>query len=63
MNGQQMKDFIPLNVERQGDEGAVDLSPLMYAVVGKIFADPRTGVSPIVAGISKEIVRLPLLGD
>lgn len=57
MNRQQMKDFIALNVEQQGDEGAINLSPLMYAIVDKLFADPQTRGSPIVIGISKEGVR------
>lgn len=57
MNRQQMKDFIALNVEQQGDGGAINLSPLMSAIVDKLFADPQTGVSPIVVGISKEGVR------
>lgn len=54
MNRQQMKDFIALNVEQQGDEGAINLSPLMYAIVDKLFADPQTGVSSIVVGISQD---------
>lgn len=57
MNRQQVKDFIALNVEQQGDEGAINLSSLIYAIVDKLFADPQTGVSPIVVGISKEGVR------
>lgn len=57
MNRRQMKDFIALNVEQQGDEGDGLIAPLMYAIVDKIFADPQTGVSPIVVGISKEGVR------
>lgn len=57
MNRQQMKDFIALNIEQQGDKVAINSSPLMYAIVDKLFADPQTGVSPIVVGISKEGVR------
>ena len=57
MNRQQMKDFIALNIEQQGDKGAINLSSLMYAIVDKLFADPQTGVSPIVVSISKEGVR------
>lgn len=38
MNRQQMKDFIALNVEQQGDKGAINLSPLMYAIVDKLFS-------------------------
>lgn len=38
MNRQQMKDFIALNVEQQGDEEAINLSSLMYAIVDKLFS-------------------------
>lgn len=46
-----MRDFITDNVLKQGDKGAMNVAPLLYAMVDKMFSDPATGVSPVVVNI------------
>lgn len=54
MTQQQMKDYITNMVKSQGSQGAIAIAPLLSAMVDKIFADPETGVAPIVVNISPE---------
>lgn len=53
MTQQEMQKFITDNVLKQGNEGAINIAPLLSAMVDKMFADPETGVSPIVVAIAE----------
>ena len=53
MTYQEMKDFITSDVLKQGNEGALNISPLLNAIVDKLFTDPETGVVPIVISIAE----------
>lgn len=44
MTQQEMQKFITDNVLKQGNEGAINIAPLLSAMVDKMFADPETGV-------------------
>ena len=53
MTQQEMQKFITDNVLKQGNEGAINIAPLLSAMVDKMFADPETGVAPIVVAIAE----------
>ena len=53
MTQQEMQKFITVNVLKQGNEGAINIAPLLSAMVDKMFADPETGVAPIVVAIAE----------
>lgn len=53
MTQQEMRKFIVDNVLKQGNEGAINIAPLLSAMVDKMFADPETGVVPIVVSIAE----------
>lgn len=53
MTQQEMYDFVTENVLKQGNEGAINIAPLLFAMVDKMFADPATGFAPIVATIAE----------
>lgn len=56
-----MKEYISTAVQRQGSQGAIALAPLLSAMVDKMFADPETGVSPIVIEIADKGVKVGTL--
>ena len=53
-NEQEMLDYIERFITQQGNEGAMKISPLLIAMVERLFAEPVTGVSPIVVNIDKQ---------
>lgn len=53
MTQQEMQKFITINVLKQDNEGAINIAPLLSAMVDKMFADPETGVAPIVVAIAE----------
>lgn len=53
MTQQEMQKFITDNVLKQGNEGAINIAPLLSAMVDKMFADQETGVAPIVVAIAE----------
>lgn len=53
MTQQEMQKFITDNVLKQGNEGAINIAPLLSAMVDKMFVDPETGVAPIVVTIAE----------
>lgn len=53
MTQQEMQKFITDNVLKQGNEGAINIAPLLSAMVDKMFVDPETGVAPIVVAIAE----------
>lgn len=57
MTQQEMNKYIADMIGNQGSQGAIAISPLLYAMVDKLFADPETGVSPIVVNISDKGVE------
>lgn len=53
MTYEEMKAYIANTVESQGSQGAIAIAPLLYAMADKMFADPETGVVPIVVSIAE----------
>lgn len=53
-NEKEMLDYIERFITQQGNEGAMKISPLLIAMVERLFAEPVTGVSPIVVNIDKQ---------
>lgn len=41
MTQQEMQKFITDNVLKQGNEGAINIAPLLSAMVDKMFADSK----------------------
>lgn len=52
MTYEEMKAYIANMVKNQGSQGAIEIAPLLYAMADKMFADPETGVVPIVVSIA-----------
>lgn len=52
MTHEEMRKYITDMVKSQGSQGAIEIAPLLYAMTDKIFADPETGVVPIVVSIA-----------
>lgn len=48
-----MRKYIADMVKSQGSQGAIEIAPLLYAMADKMFADPETGVVPIVVSIAE----------
>lgn len=53
MTYEEMKAYIANMVKSQGSQGAIAIAPLLYAMADKMFADPETGVVPIVVSIAE----------
>lgn len=53
MTYEEMKKYIADMVKSQGSQGAIEIAPLLYAMADKMFADPETGVVPIVVSIAE----------
>lgn len=53
MTYEEMKAYIANMVKSQGSQGAIEIAPLLYAMADKMFADPETGVVPIVISIAE----------
>lgn len=51
MTKDEMMKYAHEAVHKQGTQGAIILAPLLNAMIEKLFADPDTGVSPIVVNI------------
>lgn len=47
-------NYIERFITQQGNEGAMKISPLLIAMVERLFADPLRGGSPIVVNIGKQ---------
>lgn len=54
MTKEQMREFITAHVQKQGNEGAINIAPLLFSMVDKLFADPITGVVPVVVEIAEQ---------
>lgn len=53
MTYEEMRKYIADMVKSQGSQGAIEIAPLLYAMADKMFADPETGVVPIVVSIAE----------
>lgn len=53
MTYEEMRKYIADMVKSQGSKGAIEIAPLLYAMADKMFADPETGVVPIVVSIAE----------
>lgn len=53
MTYEEMRKYIADMVKSQGSRGAIEIAPLLYAMADKMFADPETGVVPIVVSIAE----------
>lgn len=51
MTKEKMMEYAHEIVHKQGTQGAIALAPLLNAIIDKLFADPATGVAPIVVNI------------
>ena len=54
MTQKEMQDFVEANVHSQGNEGAINISPLLLAMIDKLFADPGTGSTAMVLEIGQD---------
>ena len=57
MTRNEMIAYINSMVGNQGTQGAMAIAPLLSAMVEKMFADPDTGVAPIVVNIAENGVK------
>ena len=48
MTKEEMLQFVQKNVTLQGNQGAINITPLLFGIIEQLYKEPITGVAPIV---------------